>query len=47
MGYHYYQDVLAGISALELSIHNVYKSIKLGTGIAVAEKIISDSLNEK
>ncbi len=47
MGYHFYQNVIAGLFALELSIHNVYKSIKLGTGIAVAEKIINDNLNGK
>ena len=47
MGFHSYLDVIAGLTALEISINKVYKQIKLGTGIVAAEKIISDYINGK
>lgn len=47
MGYHSYLDVIAGLTALEISINRIYKPIKLGTGIEAAEKIISDNINGK
>jgi aspartate aminotransferase-like enzyme len=47
MGYHSYLDVIAGLSALEISIYKAYKSIKLGVAVESAEKIISDNINGK
>jgi aspartate aminotransferase-like enzyme len=47
MGYHSYLDVIAGLTALEISINKVYKPLKLGVALESAEKIISDNINGK
>jgi aspartate aminotransferase-like enzyme len=47
MGYHFYLDVISGLTALEIAINKVYQKITLGTALAAAENIISGSLNGK